>query len=163
MTKIDLATKLNSSFLTCAHNRLTWRNRCYYEGRRERPPKFSRHTKVTAHPAIGLFSDYVRKGARIAQRKEKRESRRKTFLHGKYRLSIFRKVAEYNPSLSYKVELLLFDLCTYNSGPPAPLQTEFSRFCEMKYLLKQETHNKNEENTLKELNEIFLMVYGLPK
>jgi len=30
----------------------------------------------------------------------------------------------------------------------------------MKYLLKKETHNKNEENTLKELNEIFLMVYG---
>jgi hypothetical protein len=57
-------------------------------------------TKVTAHPAIGLFSDYVRKGARIAQRKEKRESRRKTFLRRKYRLSIFRKVAEYNPSLT---------------------------------------------------------------
>ena len=33
----------------------------------------------------------------------------------------------------------------------------------MKYLLKQEIHNKNEENTLKELNKIFLMVYGLPK
>ena len=48
-------------------------------------------------------------------------------------------------------------------GPPAPLQTEFSRFCEMKYLLEKETHNKNEDNTLKELNEIFLMVYGLPK
>ncbi len=28
-------------------------------------------------------------------------------------------------------------------------------FCEMKYLLKKETHNKNEENTLKELNKIF--------
>ena len=50
-----------------------------------------------------------------------------------------------------------------NSGPQAPLQTEFSRFCEMKYLLEKETHNKNEDNTLKELNEIFLMVYGLPK
>ena len=50
-----------------------------------------------------------------------------------------------------------------HSGPSAPLQTEFSRFCEMKYLLEKETHNKSEENTLKELNEIFLMVYGLPK
>jgi hypothetical protein len=48
-------------------------------------------------------------------------------------------------------------------GPPAPLQTELSRFCEMKYLLEKETHNKNEDNTLKELNEIFLTVYGLPK
>jgi len=28
----------------------------------------------------------------------------------------------------------------------------------MKYLLEKETHDKNEENTLKELNEIFLMV-----
>jgi hypothetical protein len=28
-------------------------------------------------PAIGLFSDFIREGARIAQRKEKRESRRK--------------------------------------------------------------------------------------
>jgi len=26
----------------------------------------------------------------------------------------------------------------------------------MKYLLKKETHDKNEDNTLKELNEIFL-------
>ena len=42
-------------------------------------------------------------------------------------------------------------------------KTEFRRFCEMKYLLEKETHNKNEDNTLKELNEIFLMVYGLPK
>jgi hypothetical protein len=50
-----------------------------------------------------------------------------------------------------------------SNGPPAPLQTEFSWFCEMKYLLKKETHNKNEENTRKELNEIFLTVYGLPK
>jgi len=33
----------------------------------------------------------------------------------------------------------------------------------MKYLLEKETHNKNEENTPKELSEIFLMVYGLPK
>jgi hypothetical protein len=29
----------------------------------------------------------------------------------------------------------------------------------MKYLLEKETHNKNEDNTLKELNEI----YALPK
>jgi hypothetical protein len=42
-------------------------------------------------------------------------------------------------------------------------KTEFRRFCEMKYLLEKETHNKNEDNTMKELNEIFLMVYGLPK
>jgi hypothetical protein len=47
-------------------------------------------------------------------------------------------------------------------GPPAPLQTDISRFCEMKYLLEKETHSKK-ENTLKELNEIFLMVYGMPK
>jgi hypothetical protein len=33
----------------------------------------------------------------------------------------------------------------------------------MKYLLEKETHNKNEENTLKELNEIFLTVCRLPK
>ena len=53
----------------------------------------------------------------------------------------------------------------YITGPPAPapLQTELSRFCEMIYLLELETHIKNEENTLKELNEIFLMVYGVPK
>jgi hypothetical protein len=50
-----------------------------------------------------------------------------------------------------------------HSGPPAPLPTEFSRFCKMKYLLEKESHNKNEENTLKELNENFLTVYGLPK
>ena len=29
----------------------------------------------------------------------------------------------------------------------------------MKYLIKKETHDKNEENTLKELNEVFLMVW----
>jgi len=29
----------------------------------------------------------------------------------------------------------------------------------MKYLLEKETHNKNEENALKELNKIFLMVW----
>jgi hypothetical protein len=33
----------------------------------------------------------------------------------------------------------------------------------MKYLLEKETHNKNGDNTLKELNKVFLMVYGLPK
>ena len=49
------------------------------------------------------------------------------------------------------------------NGPPAPLQTEFSCFCEMKYLLEKETHNKKEENTLKELSKIFLTIYGLPK
>ena len=27
----------------------------------------------------------------------------------------------------------------------------------MKYLLEKETHNKNEDNTLKELNKIFLI------
>ncbi len=43
-------------------------------------------------------------------------------------------------------------------SPPAPLQTEFSRFFEMKYLLEKETHNKNEENTLKELSKIFLTI-----
>ncbi len=38
-------------------------------------------------------------------------------------------------------------------------KTEFRRFCEMKYLLEKETHNKNEDYTLKDdLNEIFLMV-----
>jgi hypothetical protein len=42
--------------------------------------ELSCHAKDTAHPAIGLFSDYIREGAQIAQRKEKQESRRKTFL-----------------------------------------------------------------------------------
>jgi hypothetical protein len=59
--------------------------------------------------------------------------------------------------------IVLGDESSYSTGPPAPLQTELRHFCEMKYLLEKETHNKNEENTLKELNEIFLMVYGLPK
>jgi hypothetical protein len=68
--------------------------------RRERPQKLSCHAKDTARLAIGLFSDYIREGAQIAQRKEKQESRRKTFLRRKSRLSIFQKVAEYNPSLS---------------------------------------------------------------
>ncbi len=49
------------------------------------------------------------------------------------------------------------------SGRLPPLQTYINHFCEMKYLLKKETHNKNEDNTLKEQNEIFLTVYGLPK
>ena len=44
-----------------------------------------------------------------------------------------------------------------------PLQTESSCFCKMKYLLKKETINKSEETHLKELNKIFLMIYGLPK
>ena len=48
-------------------------------------------------------------------------------------------------------------------GRLPPLQTDISRFCEMKYLPEKETHNKNEENTLKQRNEIFLTVYGLPK
>ena len=47
--------------------------------------------------------------------------------------------------------------------PLSACQTELSCFCEMKYLFEKETHAKNEENTLKELNEIFLMVYGLPR
>ena len=43
--------------------------------------------------------------------------------------------------------------------PPFPpqssvFQTEFRCFCEMKYLLEKETHNKNEDNTLKELNSL---------
>jgi hypothetical protein len=44
-----------------------------------------------------------------------------------------------------------------------PLQTDISCFCKMKYLLEKETHYKNEDNTLKEQNEIFLTMYGLPK
>ena len=63
----------------------------------------------------------------------------------------------------YYLLLLTRDKKPLKLGPPAPLQTEFSFFCEMKYLYKKETHNKNEENTLKELNENFLTVYGLPK
>jgi hypothetical protein len=48
-------------------------------------------------------------------------------------------------------------LCPMSSylGPPAPLQTELSRFCEMKYLLEKETHNKNEDNTLNLSNSIW--------
>ena len=78
---------------------MTERRTIFTMNRRERPPKLSRHAKDTARPTIGLFSNYLREGARIAQRKEKLESRRKTFLRRKSRLSIFRKVAEYNPSL----------------------------------------------------------------
>jgi hypothetical protein len=33
----------------------------------------------------------------------------------------------------------------------------------MKYLLEKETHNKNEDNTLKELNQIFFEQYGVPR
>ena len=62
-------------------------------------------------------------------------------------------------TLGGMIQILLF----YPLGPPAPLSTEFSCFWEMKYLLKRETHNKNKKNTLKELNKIFLMAYGLPK
>ena len=45
---------------------------------------------------------------------------------------------------------------------PAPLQTEFSLFCEMNVLLKKKTHNKNEENTLKERNQILLAIWFAP-
>jgi hypothetical protein len=76
--------------------------------RRERPPKLSHHAKDTARPAFRLFSDYIWEGAGIAQRKEKQESTRKTFLQRKSRLSIFRKVAEYNLSLNTRyIDLLL--------------------------------------------------------
>jgi len=46
--------------------------------------------------------------------------------------------------------------CEYSIGGLAPLQTESSRFCKMKYLLEKETINKSEETHLKELNETFL-------
>jgi hypothetical protein len=46
------------------------------------------------------------------------------------------------------------------TGRLPPLQTDISCFCEMKYLLENKTFNKNEENTLKEQNEILLTVYG---
>jgi hypothetical protein len=42
--------------------------------------KLSRHVKVTARPAIGPFSNYIREIIRIAMRKEKLEMRRKNFL-----------------------------------------------------------------------------------
>jgi hypothetical protein len=58
--------------------------------------------------------------------------------------------------------LLLTSILDIYIGPPAPLQTDTGHFCEMNYFLKKVTHNKNEENTLKEWNEIFLTVYGLP-
>jgi hypothetical protein len=60
----------------------------------------------------------------------------------------------------WKMRLYKFIRVPHRS--PSPLQTECSRFCEVKFL-KKETHNKNEENTLNKLNKIFLMVYGLPK
>ena len=40
-------------------------------------------------------------------------------------------------------------------------KTELSRFCKIKFLLEKETHKKNKENHLKELDEIFRMVYVL--
>jgi hypothetical protein len=50
-------------------------------------------------------------------------------------------------------------------GPPAssPPSDWIKSFLRMKYLLEKETHNKNEDNTMKELNKIFLTVHGLPK
>jgi hypothetical protein len=39
--------------------------------------KLSRHAHLTAHPAIRLFSDYIRERIRIAVRKEKRDIRKK--------------------------------------------------------------------------------------
>jgi len=54
--------------------------------------------------------------------------------------------------------LQLPPFCHY-IGPPAPLQTEFSRFCKIKFLLEKETHKKNKESHLKELNKIFRMVW----
>jgi len=50
-----------------------------------------------------------------------------------------------------------------HSGRLPPLQTDISHFCKIKYLLKKETHTKNEDNILKEIDKIFLTVYGLPK
>ena len=49
------------------------------------------------------------------------------------------------------------------NGGLAPLQTESSPFCKMKYLLEKKYSNKNEENHLNDLKEIFLMIYGLPE
>jgi hypothetical protein len=48
-------------------------------------------------------------------------------------------------------------------GGLVPLQTESSPFCKMKYLLEKKYSNKNEENHLNDLKEIFLMIYGLPE
>jgi len=53
----------------------------------------------------------------------------------------------------------IFDLRMILYGPPDPLQTELSRFCKIKFLLEKETDNKNKENHLKELDEIFPMVW----
>ena len=65
--------------------------------------------------------------------------------------------------ISTLLTVLSREVLRYSNGPPAPLQTELSCCCEMNYLIVKETHNKNEENTLKELNEIFLIVYGMLK
>ncbi len=69
----------------------------------ERPPQKSfPPPKVTAHPAIGLSSNYIWEGAQTGVRKEKPEARRLTFLGKSIRLSRQKKVPEYNPSLNDK-------------------------------------------------------------
>jgi hypothetical protein len=50
---------------------------------------------------------------------------------------------------------------TQNTGLYPPFNN-ISHFYEMKYLLEKETHNKNEDNTLKERNEIFLLSNSVP-
>jgi hypothetical protein len=50
----------------------------------------------------------------------------------------------------------------YIGGLP-PLPTESSWFCKMIFLAKNKKHMKNGENILKEQNESFQMVHGLPK
>jgi hypothetical protein len=68
----------------------------YYESKREAPKI------LTARPAIGLlgYSAIIFR-KELEYIPEKRETRKgkKTFLRRKSRLSIFRKVAEYNPRL----------------------------------------------------------------
>jgi hypothetical protein len=85
--------------------------------RRERPPKLSRHTKDTARPAIGLFSDYIREGARIAQRKEKGESRRKTSYEENPGYPFSEKLPNIIPAsavrLCYNIAHLSFTTTTY--------------------------------------------------
>ena len=44
--------------------------------------------------------------------------------------------------------LLIHDKKPLKLGPPNPLQTEFSFFCKMKYLLEIETHNTKMKKTL---------------
>jgi hypothetical protein len=61
----------------------------FFMNHRERPPKLSRQAKVTAHPTIGLFSNYIREGAQIGLGKEKRETRRYALLGKTSRISIF--------------------------------------------------------------------------